>query len=140
MENLKINQKLEDYERVQKTFKELVHAIVLESLYIDGGAKEEEINEHIAKYCNTHGEQMIALIHDSAMKFVQSLQSHQPRYEVHCYEVNENGDCDEQTAKHFENDNEVIALKKAAEFYRYAKCPQVNIYDNKLDKYIAEWD
>jgi hypothetical protein len=31
-------------------------------------------------------------------------------------------------------------LKKGAEFYRKAKCPQVNIYDNDTDKYIAEWD
>lgn len=134
MDKLKITQKYEDYERVQKAFKEFIHALVWESLYIDGGAQEEEINEHIAKYCNTNEDQMITLVHDSVMKFIISLQS---RYEVHCYEVNEKGECDEQTAKHYNTDNEVIALKKAAEFYRHAKCPQVNIYDNELDKYIA---
>ena len=46
----------------------------------------------------------------------------------------------EETAKHFDTDNGIIVFKKAAEFYRYAKCPQVNIYDNELGKYVAEWD
>jgi hypothetical protein len=71
------------------------------------------------------------------MKFVKSLDS---RYSVHLYEIKENGDADEENAKHFDTDNLVLAMKKAAEFYRYAKCPQVNIYDNELGKYIAEWD
>ena len=80
---------------------------------------------------------MIALTNDSVTKFIKSLTS---RYEVHCYELNENGDAIEETAKHYNTDNEVLALKKGAEFYRKAKCPQVNIYDNDTDKYIAEWD
>ena len=33
--------------------------------------------------------------------------------------------------------NDIIAFKKAAEFYRHAKCPQVNIFDNESGKYVA---
>ena len=56
------------------------------------------------------------------------------------YEIDANGNAIENTAKHFDTDNGVIAFKKAAEFYRHAKCPQVNIFDNELGKYVAEWD
>ena len=114
MDKIRIRQNYENYERVQKAFKEFVHALVWESMDIDAGVHEDEVNEHIAKYCRTNGDQMIALTNDSVTKFIKSLNS---RFEVHCY-----------------------AFKKAAEFYRHAKCPQVNIYDNELDKYVAEWD
>ena len=137
MDKIRIRQNYENYERVQKAFKEFVHALVWESIDIDAGVQEEEINEHIAKYCRTNGGQMIALTNDSVTKFIKSLNS---RFEVHCYECDENDNVIEETAKHFDTDNGVLALKKAAEFYRYAKCPQVNIFDNELGKYIAEWD
>ena len=137
MDKIKITQNYENYERVQKAFHDFIHALVWESMYIDGGVEEKEVNEHIDKYCRTNGDQMILLVNDDVMKFVKSLES---RFEVHCYELNENGDVIEETAKHFDTDNGVLALKKAAEFYRHAKCPQVNIYDNELGKYIAEWD
>ena len=80
---------------------------------------------------------MISLTNDSVTKFIKSLES---RYEVHCYEIDDEGNAIEETAKHYYTDNEVIALKKGAEFYRRAKCPQVNIFDNEQGKYIAEWD
>ena len=118
----------------QKSF---VHALVWESVDIDAGVQEEEINEHIAKYCRTNGDQMIALTNDSVTKFIKSLTS---RYEVHLYEIDEEGNANEETAKHFNTDNVALAFRKAAEFYRKAKCPQVNIFDNDTDKYIAEWD
>ena len=137
MDKIKITQNYENYERVQKAFHDFIHALVWESMYIDGGVEEKEVNEHIDKYCRTNGDQMIALTNDSVTKFIKSLDA---RFEVHCYELNENGDVIEETAKHFNTDNGVIAFKKAAEFYRHAKCPQVNIYDNELGKYIAEWD
>jgi hypothetical protein len=54
--------------------------------------------------------------------------------------MDEEGNANEETAKHFNTDNVALAFRKAAEFYRKAKCPQVNIYDNDTDKYIAEWD
>lgn len=137
MDKIRIRQNYEDYERVQKAFKEFVHALVWESMDIDAGVQEEEINEHIAKYCRTNGDQMIALTNDSVTKFIKSLNS---RFEVHCYEIDANGNAIEDTAKHFDTDNGIIAFKKAAEFYRHAKCPQVNIFDNELGKYVAEWD
>ena len=137
MDKIRIRQNYDDYERVQKAFKKFVYALVWESMDIDAGVHEDEVNKHIERYCRTYGDQMIALTNDSVTKFIKSLDA---RYSVHCYELNENGDVIEETAKHIDTDNEVVALKTAAEFYRSAKCPQVNIYDNELGKYIAEWD
>ena len=31
-------------------------------------------------------------------------------------------------------------LEEEAEFHHHAKCPQVNIFDNELGKYVAQWD
>ena len=72
MDKIRIRQNYENYERVQKAFKEFVHALVWESMDIDAGVQEEEINEHIAKYCRTNGDQMIALTNDSVTKFIKS--------------------------------------------------------------------
>ena len=137
MDKIRIRQNYENYERVQKAFKGFIHSLVWQSIDIDNGTHEDEVNEHIDKYCRINGDNMIALANDSVTKFIKSLDS---RYEVHCYEIDANGNAIEETAKHFGTDNGVIAFKKAAEFYRYAKCPQVNIYDNEEGKYIAEWD
>ena len=32
---------------------------------------------------------------------------------------------------------EELLEEEEAEFYRHAKCPQVNIFDNELGKYVA---
>lgn len=137
MDKIRIRQNYEDYGRVRKAFKEFVHALVWESMDIDASVHEDEVNRHIDQYCANNQDQMIAKANTDVTKFIKSLDA---RYSVHCYELNENGDVIEETAKHIDTDNEVLALKKAAEFYRHAKCPQVNIYDNETDKYIAEWD
>ena len=136
MDKIRISQNYYDYERVKDTFKSFINALVWESLNIDEGVKEDEVNRHIDMYCKTNGEQMIELVNDSVSKFIKSLES---RYEVHCYEIDGEGNIIEETAKHYYTDDEVIALKKGAEFYRRAKCPQVNIFDNEQNKYIAEW-
>ena len=138
MDKIRIRQNYENYERVQKAFKEFIHALVWQSVDIDDGVHEDEVNAHIERYCNSsNADKMIALANDSVTKFIKSLNA---RYSVHCYELNEYGHMIDETAKHIDTDNEVIALKKAAEFYRNAKRPQVSIYDNEEDKYIAEWD
>ena len=36
--------------------------------------------------------------------------------------------------------NEEELLEEVAELYHHAKCPQVNIFDNELGKYVAQWD
>jgi hypothetical protein len=137
MDKIRIRQNYENYERVKKAFKEFVHALVWESADIAEGVDESEVNERIDKYCRTNGGKMIAFTNDSVTEFIKSLNS---RFEVHCYEVDANGNAIEETAKHLDTDNGVIAFKAAAEFYRHAKCPQVNIFDNELGKYVAEWD
>lgn len=137
MDKIRIRENYENYERVQKTFKEFIHALVWESMDVDAGAHEDEVNGHIDKYCRTNGNQMITLANDSVTKFIKSLES---RYEVHLYERDEDGNVIEETAKHLDTDNLKLALKKGAEFYRNAKCPKVEIFDNELEKYVAEWD
>ena len=87
MDKIRIRQNYENYERVQKAFKEFIHALVWESMDIDAGVHEDEVNEHIDKYCRTNGDQMIALTNDSVTKFIKSLNS---RFEVHCYEIDAN--------------------------------------------------
>ena len=63
----------EDYDRVKKAFKGFIYALVWESMDIDAGVHEDEINEHITRYCNTNGDQMIALANDCVTKFIKSL-------------------------------------------------------------------
>ena len=137
MDKIRIRQNYEDYERVKNAFKSFIHALVWESADIDEGFDEDEVNEHIEKYCNAHGDQMIALANDSISKFIRELK---PRYDVHCYEVGGGGIAHEIIADRISTNNEAIALKKAAEYYRYGKCPRVKIYDNETNKYIVEWN
>ena len=137
MDKIRILGNYEDYGNVMLAFKSFISTLVWESTDIEEGVHEDEVNNTIAKYCNTKGDEIITKLNNDIKEFVKSLAS---RYEVHCYEIDTNGNAIEETAKHFETDNEVLALKKGAEFYRHAKCPQVNIYDNKENKYIAEWN
>lgn len=137
MDKIRIRQNYENYEKVKNSFQHFISTLIWESVECDDDSNEAEIEEAIEKYCRTNGGKMITLANDSITKFIKSLES---RFEVHCYEIDANGNAIEDTAKHFDTDNGVIAFKKAAEFYRHAKCPQVNIYDNELDKYVAEWD
>ena len=124
-----------NYERVKKAFKDFIHALVWESMDIDEGVHEDEVNNHIERYCATMSDWVIHDFHRNVAEYIKPLDA---RYSVHCYELNKNGDVIEETAKHIDTDNLVLAMKKAAEFYRSAKCPQVKIYDNEEDKYIAE--
>jgi hypothetical protein len=133
------NNKFEDYNRVKKAFKEFIHALLWEANNIDAGAHEREVEAHINGFCTANGEKLIDSIHDSVMDYVISLTP--KRYEVHLYEYIEGtSDVNEETAKHFATDDIKEAFAKAAMFYRCKKDPQVNIFDNELGDYIAEWD
>ena len=37
-------------------------------------------------------------------------------------------------------EEEACSTQEEAEFYHHAKCPKVNIFDNELGKYVAQWD
>jgi len=137
MGKFRIRQNYEDYERVKNAFKDFIHALVWESMDIDAGVHEDEVNNHIECYCATMGDGVIHDVNRHVTKYIKSLEA---RYSVRCYEIKENGDADEDTANHIDTDNLSLAMKKAAEFYRYAKCPQVFIYDNETDTRIAEWN
>jgi hypothetical protein len=136
MDKIRIKENYENYERVKKAFKNFIHALVWESADIDDGVHEDEVNNNIERYCKTCD----GVIHYINRDVMKNIKSFERRYSVHLYEIKENGDADEDNAKHIDTDNLVLAMKKAAEFYRHAKRPQVNIYDNEEDKYIAIWD
>lgn len=137
MDKIRIRTNYEDYDRVKQSFKSFIHALVWESIDIDAGVEEDEVNKHIEMFCNQQGDKKISDLNESVSKFILSLTA---RYEVHLYELNGNGDAIEDTAEHIHTDNLNLALSKAAQFYRSAKCPQVNIFDNETGQYIAEWD
>ena len=136
MDKIRIRQNYLDYNRVKDAFGAFIRALVWESIDIDEGVEENEVFEDIDKYCNTHGDQMIALVNDSISKFIRELT---PRYDVRYYEVDDNGIKHEIIRDHIRTDNQELALKKAASLYRYGKCPKVEIFDNETNKYIAEW-
>ena len=60
-----------NYERVKEAFKTFVHALVWESMDIDEGANEDEVNSHIESYCITNGDQMIALMNNKVTNFIE---------------------------------------------------------------------
>ena len=37
-------------------------------------------------------------------------------------------------------EEEACSTQEEADFYHHAKCTQVNIFDNELGKYVAQWD
>lgn len=135
MDKIRIKENYENYERVKNAFKAFVHALVWESMDIDNGVHEDEVNTHIERYCKANGD---GLIHDFNRHITKYIKSLELRYSVHCYELDANGEV--ESANHLETNNVVVALRKAAEFYRSAKRPKVRVYDNETDKYIAEWD
>lgn len=137
MDKIRIRQNFEDYERVKAAFKDFIHALVWESVDIDAGVHEDEINEHIDKYCRNNDGRMIMAANKDVTDFIKSLES---RYEVHLYECDVNGNVIEETGEHIHTDNIKVALSKASAFYRKAENPQVNIFDNETGQYIAEWD
>ena len=70
MDRIVLRQSYEDYDRVKKAFKDFIHALVWESMDIDAGCEETDVNEHIERYCNDNDGQMIALMNDRVTKFV----------------------------------------------------------------------
>ena len=136
--DMEIKQNYENYERVQKAFKEFIHALVWESMDIDDGVHEDEVNEHIDKYCRTNGNQMIAIANDNVSKFIRS--SLHARYKVTCYE--HIGECGiaVKTVDTIKTDNLALALQKAAKFYRNNVKPYVEVFDNETKRYILRLD
>lgn len=71
----------------------------------------------------------------------QELSEKEARYEIHLYQyIGNNGDVDEENAHHIYEDDLYRALSIAARYYRHTKNPLVNIFDNEIGDYIAEWD
>lgn len=66
--------KFDDFERVEESAKEFIRAIIWESFYIDGGAKEEEVEEHLKGFCKDKLEEVIGNVHDSVMNYVLELE------------------------------------------------------------------
>lgn len=134
MDKIRIKENYEDYEKVKDAFKDFIHALVWESMDIDDGVHKDKVYKHIERYCATMGDGVIHDVNKHVEKYIKSLEA---RYSAHCYD-NVNGEMIEKDS--FNTNNEKLALKRAAEFYRSAKCPKVIVYDNETDEYLAEWD
>lgn len=131
---MEIRQSYSNYERVTKAFKDFIHALVWESIEIENGADEKEIEDHINKYCNDNGDQMIFLINDKVSHYINALYA---RYKVtYC-------ECDDHHNKKINRvintDNMEVALAQAAKFYRNGSNPYIEVFDNETKKFIAKW-
>lgn len=133
---MEIRKNYENYERVKKTFKDFIHALVWESIELENGASEQEINDHINKYFDAHSDQMIALVNDSVNKYFVALYA---RYKVTYYECDENNKL-VKIGQVINTDNMEVALAQAAKFYRNGSNPYIEVFDNETKKYIAKWE
>lgn len=133
---MEIRQNYSNYERVTKAFKDFIHALVWESIEIENGADEKEIEDHINKYCNAHGDQMIALVNDSVSKYITTLYA---RYKVTWYECDSEGRI-KSIEQVINTDNMEVALVQASKFYRNGSNPYIEVFDNETKKFIAKWD
>ena len=126
----------EDYDRVLAAFKSLIHAVVWESRNLEEGVEVDEINANIEKYCKLNANDKIQGLNQSFQKFLRSMES---RFQATFCECDENGIANEETAIKFGTNNEKVVLEKAANFYRNAKRPRVQVYDNNCGKFIVDW-
>lgn len=128
---VRIKQNYENYDRVVDAFKKFVHALVWESMDIDEGAEEEEVNKHIEAFVNTKVNEYLFNVNKDVIDYINSFEK---RYEVKL--SNQNDD----SIQIIKTDNLVLALEKAAKFYRNTNKPLVSVYDNKDKKFIALWE
>lgn len=123
-----------DYEKVKESFKNFIHTLVWESMEIDEGVIENDINEHINAYCETMGDGVIHDINKHVNKYFNSLNS---RYTITMKEMSNGG---WKEVANFKTNNLKLVLSKAAKFYKSAKKRKVTIFDNETSEYIAEWE
>ena len=136
MAKLTIRTNYTKYEEVKKAFRAFLETLVWNAANIDEGTSDD-VKYLISKYCSfKRDDVMISRTNENVRNFAKSIER---RYEVFCYECDEKGNEIEETAKRTNTNNEKIALKIGAEFYRNAKKPKVKIYDNETSEYIAEW-
>lgn len=131
---MNIRQNYENYQRVKDAFKQFIHALVWESVEIECGSPEQEIDKNIEKYCKANADQMIVLTNDSVRKFITSLYT---RYKVVYCECDGSG----RTTKvvdTIKTDAMEVAITKAAEFYRKGIRPYVEVFDNEAKRYILK--
>ena len=113
-----------DYERVKKTFKEFIKALVWESIDIDEGLYEDEVNKDIDRFCLLKYDETISEINKKVSDFIKRSR---PRYHVTltCGEKDES----------FSTNTFSVALSKVIKFYREEENPNVAIFDRFEDRY-----
>lgn len=128
---VRIRQNYENYDRVVDAFKNFIHALVWESFDIDAGAEEDEVNKHIEAFVNAKVNEYLLNVNKDVTDYIISLEK---RYEVRM------GCKNDDSAQIIKTDNLVLALEKAAKFYRNTNKPLVSVFDNKDKKFIALWE
>lgn len=131
MNRITLKENFSNYERVKRSFKDFIHTIVWESLDIDEGVDESEVNEHIDKYCSANEKNEISNILKDVTEFVKSLS---PRYMLRMYKDANGG------FTQIETNNFRLVFEKAAKFYRENESSKITIFDKDENRYIAEWD
>lgn len=135
-EKAKKSEKFVNYEYVKECFKDFMSALAWGSSEYAKGYTLMEIQEQVDNYCRYNNERMINAALMDITKFKKSLGR---RYELNCYEINDNGDAIENTSMYYTNDDLNVVLSRAAGFYRFAKRPKVTIFDYETNEYIAKW-
>jgi hypothetical protein len=79
MDNIRIRENYKNYERVKKTFKDFIHALVWQSVDIDKGVHEDEVNNYIEGYCKIMGDGVIHEINRNVTTYIESSKA---RYSV----------------------------------------------------------
>lgn len=129
-----------DYGKVSNAYKNFIYELANNVIDADVENQiKDELNESLDEYCKRFVLKDLLYLSKRVSKYL-SLKNN--RYGVHLYDCDEDGNAIEDTAIHFSTNNLYNALKRAAEFYRYHsdKHPTVNIFDNEINDYIAEWD
>ena len=138
MEGVTIRENYDDYDSVKESFKDFLSTLVWNCIDIDESCvSSNDINSFVSNYCRAKAGDWISLINDGIGTYIRNIE---PRYKVSCWEVDINGETVVGSVVTYKTSNEVTALKKAAEFYRKAYRPCVEVFDNKERRYIAKWN
>jgi hypothetical protein len=134
MNENKIKNKFDNYERVENACLGLLRAVVWECLDIFGGVYEDEVENVLKQYQNEAKERIIKSVMEDAKKFFDSYSS---RYGVHCVGIDENGKEVENSAVHLSTNDISVAINTCITFStNYKGRCKLMIYDYDEGKVI----
>lgn len=133
MNENKIANNFDNYERVESACLELLRAVVWECLDIFGGVYEDEVENVLKQYQNEAKERIIKSVMEDAKKFFDAYSA---RYGVHCVEIDENGKEIENGAVHLQTNELSLAIETCIRFTAHKSKYKISIYDYDEGKVI----